>query len=245
MKSDTSSFSFVRCVVFAVFASLISPGKAAAQSACQTAGDLSCDVYTQCVEANCNCTATSFPYSATFGPKYCQRFAAQTNFSSLGSEWRDKTLICLRNRISTAYVANSDASGKNCDCSAIQSAAIGSHSECYLSAPSFCQLSEDDVRVLARIVDAADIFALGLPGLIEMGHVLASCYWDQGLDKGDAITVAFVSETLEEGTEVASDVAREVLRQAVNYAVEQAQKAAEEALRRLYQEYFPTGPVLD
>lgn len=245
MKSDILFFAIVRCVVFAVLGFLISTGTAGAQGACQTSGDLSCNVYTKCIEANCNCAATNFPYSATFGPKYCQRFAAQTNFSSLGSEWRDKTLVCLKNRISTAYVANSDASGKNCDCSSIQSAAIGSHSECYLSAPSFCQLSEDDVRVLARIVDAADISALGLPGMIEMGHVLASCYWNEGLDKGDAITVAFVSETLEEGTEVASDVAREVLRQAVSYALEQAEQAAEEALRRLYQEYFPTGPVLD
>lgn len=245
MNLHRSSFTFFLNFIFALFASTFVPSTVTAQEACQTTGDLSCDVYTQCIEANCNCAATSFPYSATFGPKYCQRFAAQTNFSSLGSEWRDKTLICLKNRISTAYVANSDATGKNCDCSAIQSAAIGSHSECYLSAPSFCKLNEDDVRILARIVDAADIFALGLPGMIEMGHVLASCYWNEGLDKGDAITVAFVSETLEEGTELASDVAREVLRQAVNYAVEQAQQAAEVALRRLYQEYFPTGPVLD
>jgi len=214
------------------------------QSACQTNNDISCEVYTQCIEANCNCTKTSFPYTATFGPKYCQRFGSETGFGSLGRQWRDKTLICLKDRISSSYVSNSDASGGSCNCSAIQAAAIDSHSECYLSAPSFCKLSESDIRALARIVDSADIFALGAAGLGEMGHVLATCYWTEGLSKGDLITRAFVSETLEEGTEIASEVVVEVLKHAVKFATSQAQQTAGEALLKLYREYFPAGPTL-
>ncbi|WP_298566796.1 hypothetical protein [uncultured Aliiroseovarius sp.] len=122
--------------------------------------------------------------------------------------------------------------------------AIDSHSECYLSAPSFCKLSESDIRTLARIVDAADVFALGAAGLTEMGHVLATCYWTESISKGDLITRAFVSETLQEGTEVASKVVIEVFKQAVRFAAFQAQEAAEEALESLYREFFPEGPTL-
>jgi len=78
----------------------------------------------------------------------------------------------------------------------------------------------------------------------EMGHVLATCYWTEGISKGDLITRAFVSETLEEGTEVASEVVVELFKQAVRFAASQAQQAAEEALLNLYREYFPAGPTL-
>lgn len=238
--------SFFRLVLLfaGFFTNFLFVGPGLAQNACQTTNDLSCSVYTQCIEQNCNCSSTDFPYTNTFGPKYCQRFASETGFSALGQQWRNNTLSCLRDRISSAYVSNSNASGQNCDCSAIQSAAISSHSECYLATPSFCTLSEADVRTLARIVDAADMFALGSSGMAEMAHVLATCYWEEGLDKGNVIASAFITETLQEGTELASQVAIEILRVAVEYAASQAQKAAEQALRELYQEYFPTGPVL-
>jgi len=223
----------------------LAPLFAFAQEACRSSPDLSCSVYTECIEANCNCGATSSPYSATFGPKYCSRFANETRFSAVGQQWRKKTLLCLKDQISIAYVANSDASGRNCNCSAIQSAAVDSHSLCYLSSPSFCKLLESDIRVIARIVDAADVASLGVPGMIEMGHALASCYWNEGIDTGNMIASSFIDETLREGTEIAEDVARETLTQAVQYAVEQAQAAAERELRRLYNEFFPIGPMLE
>lgn len=239
-----NSATRVFLALFFASAALMSPSLSEAQAACQTTGGLSCGVYEQCIEKNCECAGTDHPYTATFGPKYCQRFGSETGFGSLGKQWRDKTLICLKDRVSSAYVSNSDANGRNCDCSAIQAMAIDSHSECYLSAPSFCKLSESDIRTLARIVDAADIFALGASGLTEMGHVLATCYWTEGISKGDLITRAFVSETLQEGTEVASKVVIEVFKQAVRFAASQAQEAAEEALDNLYREFFPEGPTL-
>lgn len=210
-----------------------------AQSACQSNEKSSCAVYSDCIEANCNCAATSHNYSGTFGPKYCTRFGAESSFSANGSAWRDKTLLCLKDRISQAYVAHSDGSGKGCDCAAIQAAAIDSHSSCYLDTPSFCQLSQADVRVLARIVDTPDIAKLGFPGLREMGIVLATCYWEEGKDVGDELARAFVDETVAENTEIAQDVALTIISHAIEYAVERAKAEAATALRQLFDDYFP------
>lgn len=186
----------------AAFVALVLVGahQVAAQPACSSTNDNSCAVYSDCIEANCNCNATPFSYPKNFGFKNCNKFRTSTALSPAGIQWRNKTLICLKDRISVAYVQNS---ANGCNCEEIQRQAIQSHTDCYISAPSFCSLPESDIRAIARIVDAPDFVALGTDGVIETAKTLYGCYRTVGRDKAGAVAIAFGDETLAEGGEIA------------------------------------------
>ena len=228
-------FQTMSSLAFFTMLTLIVPGMGMANQACQSTENLSCSVYKGCIEAKCNCAVTASPYSGTFGPKYCGRFASESNFSKAGQEWRKKTLLCLKDKIQVSYVNNSEP----CNCKQIQKEAIDSHSACYLAKPSFCKLEEADIRVIARIVDAKDILALGFPGLAEMGITLATCYWSESIASGNTIARAFVHETIIEGTETATAVGKDVLDGAINHAIESGKEEARKQIEKLKEEFFP------
>ena len=180
-----------RLALVAVFGMIAIPGNASAQAACSSTVAPSCEVYTDCIEAKCNCNATSYAYVEKFGAKYCKRFLANTGFSAKGREWRDKTLLCLSDAVSRAFVSTSSST---CDCKGIQAAAIKSHTPCYVSSPSFCKLPSDDIRVIAKIVDSGDIVALGLDGTIETALTLFTCMTSEGVAQGTDIALTFLDE---------------------------------------------------
>jgi hypothetical protein len=238
-QSNFTSFSSL-VVMFMFFTiSSIHSSVTWAQAACSSSASPSCEVYAGCIEANCNCAAGDSPYSGTFGPKYCGRFIANNNFSSDGKAWRDKTLLCLADEISKSYVANI---GPPCNCKQIQKDAIASHNKCYTLAPSFCKLSDDDVREVARIVDIKDIFILGARGVKEVAKTLATCMINEGIDKGTQTTIVFADETLVEGGEEARHYLLDVLAAGAAYGIEKGKQEVKKAFDELKKKYAPTIP---
>lgn len=204
------------------------------QPACRTEDSNSCDVYTKCIEENCRCNATQWKYPASFGHKYCVRFSGESRFSQLGKQWRDKTLACLKEEISRAYVNNQ---GPPCNCERIHKAAIASHTKCYTSAPSFCLLSDDDIRRIARIVDAADFALLGASGAVEVADTWFQCFLQVGVPRGFQIADVFAGETIAEGGEIARTHILNALSHGVQLAIQKARQDIEQKFRELIEKY--------
>jgi len=198
----TQSLALIAIIALVALVALAST--ATAQTACTSSQTLSCALYTDCIERNCNCAAGRPPYSGTFGLKYCSRFASAVSLTPAGQAWRDKTLICLRDRASRAYVDNA---GPPCDCKAIQAKAIASHSDCYTSNPSFCALPDDDLRQIADIVDGNDVFALGISGVWQTGYTLLVCMRQAGVNRGARIAEIFLAEESRSFTNAVLDAA--------------------------------------
>lgn len=209
-------------------------GRGLAQPACSSTNDNSCEVYSECIEKNCKCEATQFKYPQSFGLKYCKRFGESLELTSNGQKWRDKTLSCLKDRISAAYVANSQ---NGCDCGKIQQLAIASHTDCYISDPSFCSLSDDDVRAIARIVDLEDVGALGRTGLTETARTLFGCFQTAGFDRGTKIAVTFGDETLNEGADRVRDYLVGVMEAGSRIAEDAGMTKVADAFRQLVERY--------
>jgi hypothetical protein len=123
--------------------------------------------------------------------------------------------------------------GPPCDCAKIQAEAIESHTACYTSTPSFCSLSEADIRVVARIVDIGDLAQLGRPGLRESGRTLYVCFRQTGLDKGFQLAVSFGSETIKEFGESARDNLLIMLDIGEKYALDDAKSDIAEKFKQL------------
>jgi hypothetical protein len=215
-----------------LFLSLVT--KVGAQPACSSFIGNSCVVYSDCIEQKCRCNATSSKYVMSFGLKYCQRFGAETRLSAAGQAWRDKTLSCLRDEISKAFGQNS---GPPCNCAGIQKGAIASHTACYTKAPSFCSLNDADIKVIARIVDAGDVLALGTGGVFETGKTLFECFKQVGIVRGGQIAAVFCSETVNEAGEIGRDYALSALDRAIALAVAQARQEIAVKLRELKEQF--------
>jgi hypothetical protein len=67
--------------------------------ACTSSAKPSCAVYSTCFERVCNCEATEDRYFISYGKKYCDRFLDATQLSAAGQRWRDRTLVCLQEKI--------------------------------------------------------------------------------------------------------------------------------------------------
>jgi len=116
----------------------------------------SCEVYDTCLEARCKCESSLFPYFISYGKKYCERFLASTNWSSSGASWRDKTLVCLQEKIVLMLPTNA----LPCDCKALKAAAFQIHVACYTQPnASVCDLGLGDWITIYKIIDNHDLFA--------------------------------------------------------------------------------------
>lgn len=126
---------------------------AAAQ--CKSSAAPSCAVYSSCFEARCKCENSKYPYFISYGKKYCERFLASTGWSQAGATWRDKTLICLQDKI--VPILPDDAI--LCNCEALKAAAFKIHVACYTQpSASVCDLGIGDWATIYGIIDNHDLF---------------------------------------------------------------------------------------
>lgn len=180
------------------------PAIALAQPQCRSEDPPNCAIYTACFEANCHCAGTDSPYTATFGPKYCTAFSTDANFSPAGKAWRDRTLRCLTDRASTAFVGQNGS----CNCGSLQDSMVGSHTSCYTAQPhSFCELGAADVREIAHIVSVGDLWDLR-NGTLETAKTFVECVKQKGTAPSIAIVKAFAQQMI---TDSARDSARALL----------------------------------
>ncbi len=141
-------------LLFALVLCLLNISPVLAQ--CVSTATPSCKVYDTCFEATCKCESSLFPYFISYGKKYCERFLASTNWSSSGASWRDKTLVCLQEKIVLMLPTN----GLPCDCKALKAAAFQIHVACYTQPnASVCDLGLGDWITIYKIIDNHDLFA--------------------------------------------------------------------------------------
>jgi hypothetical protein len=146
---------------------------AAAQ--CQSSATPSCAVYKTCFEATCKCETSPYPYFISYGKKYCERFLASNNWSEAGKMWRDRTLVCLQEKI-VAILPDSVAL---CDCKALKSAAFKIHVACYTqTGASVCDLGLGDWATIYGIIDKHDLFT-DPEGRVQMLAVAQICVESQ------------------------------------------------------------------
>ncbi len=126
-----------------------------AAARCQSSTTPSCSIYETCFEATCKCELSDYPYFISYGKKYCERFLGSNSWSDAGKVWRDKTLLCLQERI--APILPDDAA--LCDCKALKDAAFKIHVACYTQAgASVCDLGLGDWATIYGIINNYDLF---------------------------------------------------------------------------------------
>jgi hypothetical protein len=139
--------------------------KLAALPQCLSSAKPSCAVYSDCFERTCNCEATPDRYFISYGQKYCQRFLGTDRLSAAGNRWREKTLVCLQEKIVPHLPTNS---GK-CDCGSLKRLAIASHVECYTQpGASICDLGPEDWKEIYNIVDREDMDSREMLGVAQI-----------------------------------------------------------------------------
>jgi len=131
----------------------------------------SCGEYEACFAKYCPCDGDQDEYFISYGKKYCSAFLNDANLSDQGKRWRDKTLVCLQEKI----VPKLDISNHpSCDCSAMKAFAFDVHVACYTQpGASICDLPDSDVARIAWTVDFKDMF--GAAGVSQMRKVSAIC----------------------------------------------------------------------
>jgi hypothetical protein len=138
---------------------------------CMSSATPSCNVYDRCFERLCNCESTADRYFLSYGKRYCQRFLEATNWSAAGRVWRDRTLVCLQEKI----VPHLPLQGGSCDCRAVKQIAFRVHVECYTqAASSVCNLGLSDWRSIFDIVDSKDLLD-DQDGLRQLLNVARIC----------------------------------------------------------------------
>lgn len=122
---------------------------------CASTANLSCGVYETCSEKYCPCEQTEHGYFIRYGKKYCERFLASSGWTEAYDNWRDKTLLCLQERI----VPKLDIiEFPVCDCKAMKEHAFKTHVECYTQpGSSICDLPVADYLTIYNIIDNEDI----------------------------------------------------------------------------------------
>jgi hypothetical protein len=150
---------------------------APAMAQCASTMELSCGVYDSCFEKYCPCEGTDDGYFLRYGKKYCERFLSSTGWSEKGRQWRDKTLLCLQERI----VPHLDiVETPVCDCKAMKSLAFKTHVECYTQpSASVCALELSDFKKIYSIIDIGDDLFGDPYGRSQMRQVLQICKTDQ------------------------------------------------------------------
>jgi hypothetical protein len=148
-------------------------GISAASAQCQSNSPPSCEVYTACFDKYCPCENTSEGYFLRYGKKYCDRFLASTGWSKKGDSWRNKTLLCLQEKIVPRLPI---AAHPSCDCKAMKDFAFKTHVDCYTqSGASVCELELADYKKIYDIIDVkVDLFQDPF-GRKQMREVLNIC----------------------------------------------------------------------
>jgi hypothetical protein len=161
---------WMQCVFLALITLSLSDS---ARAQCANARELSCGVYSACFERYCPCEKTEFGYFMRYGKRYCDRFLASTGWSEKGNKWRDKTLLCLQERIVPRLSITDPPS---CDCKVMKDLAFRTHVDCYTQpGASVCELEFSDYRKIYDIIDVgADIFKDAY-GRRQMREVLEIC----------------------------------------------------------------------
>ena len=127
----------------------------AAHAQCVSTPHPSCGVYQTCFEATCKCENSPYPYFISYGKKYCERFLASTIWSAAGADWRDKTLVCLQEKIVPELPDDSAL----CDCKSLKATAFKIHVACYTQpGASICDLDVSDWTTIYGIIDNHDLF---------------------------------------------------------------------------------------
>lgn len=135
---------------------LIALATGTSRAQCSNSATPSCSVYDSCFAKFCSCSGPN-EYFVTYGKKYCERFLNDSHFSAAGKAWRDKTLVCLQEKI----IPRLDISvNPSCDCGAMRTFAFQSHVSCYKQAGnSICDLPIGDVNEIRKVVDVSDAFS--------------------------------------------------------------------------------------
>ena len=145
------SFRLIGCLAVAW---ILSIGPVAAQ--CSSSQTPSCAIYDTCFEKTCGCENSQYPYFISYGKKYCERFLISASWSPVGATWRDKTLVCLQERILPVL----PDSAALCDCKALKTAAFQIHVACYTQpGASVCDLGLSDWVTIYHIIDNRDLFS--------------------------------------------------------------------------------------
>jgi hypothetical protein len=103
-------------------------------------------------------------YALAYGKKYCERFSAidfKDNpppfsgdlYPAKGNEWRDQVRSCLQESLEDWF-----ASAAEKDCQALRRFAFDSHPFCYTAAPSFCELTPENVLRVGLTIQPNDLF---------------------------------------------------------------------------------------
>lgn len=149
---------------------LLGPAGRAAQAQCANAVQPSCGVYDACFTKYCPCQGQAPEYFQTYGKKYCSSFLQNASFSAAGKKWRDRTLVCLQEKI----VPHLDISPTpKCDCAAMRTIAFDSHVACYAQPDaSICDLPLADLAEIFKTIDYADLFDReGWKQMLEVANV--------------------------------------------------------------------------
>jgi hypothetical protein len=143
----------------------------AGQAQCVNSATPSCAVYSTCFARYCNCAGSPDEYFLTYGAKYCEAFIGRSDFSAAGVIWRDKTLLCLQEKIVPALDISDTPT---CDCSRMRELAFQTHVQCYTADPSFCNLPVDDLARVLDTIDASDAFSSRL-SIAQIRDLLQAC----------------------------------------------------------------------
>ncbi len=122
----------------------------------------SCEYY-ECIDQE-RLSCGDDGYALGYGKKYCERFSAidfQENappfsgdfYPAKGNEWRDNVRSCLQVSME-AFFASDEAK----DCSALRTFAFDSHPACYTGAPSFCELTPENIVRVGLTIQLNDLF---------------------------------------------------------------------------------------
>jgi hypothetical protein len=168
---ETGDSMFIKCLAGAVFALALSAIGAVAQ--CQSNAQLSCQVYNSCFDKYCPCENTPYGYFIRYGKKYCNRFLASSGWSEKGNNWRNRTLLCLQERIVPNLPITEHPA---CDCRSMKDFAFKTHVECYTQpGASVCNLDLADYKKIYDIIDVRDDLFSDPYGRKQMRDVLAIC----------------------------------------------------------------------
>ncbi|KAK3104234.1 hypothetical protein FSP39_025520 [Pinctada imbricata] len=120
-----------------------------------------CDWYVNCLEKFYPCEQDDNRYAISYAKNYCEKYGANYNaFSPTGKRWVDATRKCLQRALVPLLMKEDKPS-----CAEIKETAFLSHASCYAkpssSAPSFCELSGEDVSEITKTINSAFFSAFG------------------------------------------------------------------------------------
>lgn len=142
-----------------------------------------CSFYRECLEAAIPCEGTEWPYSISYGERYCLAFQeASPKLSNYAQQWRAETTYCLQ----TSVPLTDYGTPRVASCEDVYRAEFGAHANCYVGLTadghlspdrqtSICYLDLADLWVLKGIIDTDDLFSLdGMAQMLSVGETCAA-----------------------------------------------------------------------